>query len=255
MRLVLWRRGFRNFVKIPPPSASMAVVKRRGGAPPPAQFDSRLGGRARSTGESGAEPRGRLFPAVLHRFLVRSTRPSPSRPAMDTRGGEYALPVSHPTTGTVADPNKPRVQNDGGKSPPPFWTARWVVSIAHRRYARRRTPGEPGAPPNAFRLPARREGTIDGKKRCKTAGNTLSRSFEALFGALGKSIAVPTGDGHPGRWVALPVSHPTKGDSRIHYHKGCKRERRLSSSVVRRRLCDFGRASSFRPAMDAPRAG
>ena len=154
-------------------------AKTPGGCPPSAQFDSRRGGRARSTSESGAQPRGRLFPAVVHRFLVHWARPSPSRPAMDTRGGGYALPVSHPTKGRFANPLLECIQNDGGDSPPPFWTVGWVPPCVHRGFARRWTPGEPGV--LSPRIPPQ-HGGIRGSRHIKRLKPLRRLSFVVLNG-------------------------------------------------------------------------
>ena len=95
--------GFCGLHTLPSPFCP-AVGAARGGALS-AHFDSRRGGRGRWTPKRGAQPRGRLFPVVLHRFLQCCTLPSSFPPAMATRGGGCATtPYRTPPPGDSAIP-------------------------------------------------------------------------------------------------------------------------------------------------------
>ena len=97
---------------------------------------------------------------------------------------------------------------------------------------------------------------MDSRKRCRTAGNTLPRGFAAFFGGLNASIAVPNGDGHPGRRVPTPRFAPHEGESSESPLTGRpKRQRRLCSIVLDRGTRPSVRSSPFRTAMDARGAG
>ena len=113
-------------------------------------FATQRGGLPRSPSAKRPKRRRRLSSAVSNRGLGGRSRPSPSLPAMDTRGGGCHLPFSHRSTGRFADPGAPSVRNDGGYRPPPFRTVFWVAARVHRRPYRRWTPGEACRPPRLF---------------------------------------------------------------------------------------------------------
>ena len=56
------------------------------------------------------------------------------------------LPFWHPSPGRFPDARLKSIQNDGGDSPPPFWTTRLVAARVHRRPHRRWTERKPGLP-------------------------------------------------------------------------------------------------------------
>ena len=157
----------------------------RGGVRVTAHFDSRRGGRSGSTPKIGPQPRGTLFPVVVPRFSSRYSRPSPSRPAMETRGGGCAT-SPHRTP----PPGIRRSRRIKGAE----WWRRLSSVILHRSCGSWIRPSlshptmdEPGAGalPRRFRLSAGREGAIDTTRRHKTTEKTLSRGFVALLNALG----------------------------------------------------------------------
>ena len=87
--------------------------------------------------------RRRLSSVVLDGLLAACPRPSPSSPAMDSRGGVFPpLRASYPTTGGSSDLGIGSVQNGGGHSPPSFCTLRGPLRTVHRLLARRWTSRE-----------------------------------------------------------------------------------------------------------------
>ena len=102
---------------------------------------------------------------------------------MDSGGAGSPFADSHRTTGGSADPPVGSVQNDGGDSPPLFWTPCWLPARVHRRHARRWTPGEGGSPLPASH-PTTGESADLGIGRVQNGGGHSPPSFCTLRGPV-----------------------------------------------------------------------
>ena len=174
---------------------------------------------------------------------------------MDTPGGGSPPAFSQSSAEGFRDPQVQSVQNDGGDSPPPLWTAGWVAEAVHRPPDRRWTPGEAGAT-SLFRTAAPGDSQIREHQVSERAEETVLRRFGPSVEWLKSSIAVPTGDGHPGRRVPSRLFAPQHREiRRSPSSKWPKRRRRLSSVGLDRLLGGCVRPSQSRPAMDSRGGG
>ena len=138
------------------------------------------------------------------------------------RGGRPSPRISTHGTEARDDRRAKAAHSRGEDSSPQFCTAFCDVGRVHRRPDRRWTPREAGPLP-PFTNPARRDSPIPECKASKTKEETLLRRFRPSFEWLKSSIAVPTGDGHPGRRVATsPHRSTARRDPRIPARKASK---------------------------------